>query len=104
MGGMCVAMMNYVCKPVPTIIKDTYIGSNALFGSQNEYFHMTYTIRAYIIIVKKKHKRLISNCSFNSLHAIKEFYRLLITFANSMDPDQDRQNVSPNLDPNRFTL
>ena len=30
--------------------------------------------------------------------------RLLITFANSLDPDQDRQNVSPDLDPNCFTL
>ena len=24
------------------------------------------------------------------------------TFANSLDPDQDRQNVGPDLDPNRF--
>ena len=29
---------------------------------------------------------------------------LLITFANSLDPDQDRKNVSPDLDPNRLTL
>ena len=26
--------------------------------------------------------------------------RLLITFANSLDPDQDRQNIGPNPDPN----
>ena len=30
--------------------------------------------------------------------------RLLISFANSLDPDQDRQNVGPDLDPNRLTL
>ena len=28
------------------------------------------------------------------------FFRLLITFANSLNPDQDRQNVGPDLDPN----
>ena len=30
--------------------------------------------------------------------------RLLITFANSLDGDQDVQNVSPDLDPNCVTL
>ena len=29
---------------------------------------------------------------------------LLITFANSLDPDQDRQNVGPDLDRNGLTL
>ena len=29
---------------------------------------------------------------------------LLITFANNLDPDQDRQNVGPDLDPNCLTL
>ena len=39
-----------------------------------------------------------------------DFCRLLITFANSLDPDQDRQNgpilvhVIPDLDPNCTTL
>ena len=32
------------------------------------------------------------------------FCRLLITFANSLDPDQDGQNVGPDLDTNCFTL
>ena len=36
--------------------------------------------------------------------ALGDFCRLLITFANSLDPDQDRQNVDPDLDPNRLTL
>ena len=33
-----------------------------------------------------------------------DFCCLLITFANSLDPDQDRQIVGPDLDPNRLTL
>ena len=32
------------------------------------------------------------------------FSCLLITFATSLDPDQDRQNVGPDLDPNHLTL
>ena len=30
--------------------------------------------------------------------------RLLITFANSLDPDQDRQNIDCDLGPNCLTL
>ena len=33
-----------------------------------------------------------------------DFCCLLITFANSLDPDQDRQDVGPDLDPNCLTL
>ena len=33
-----------------------------------------------------------------------DFCRLLIAFANSLDPDQDRQDVGPDLGPNRLTL
>ena len=32
------------------------------------------------------------------------FCHLLVTFPNSLDPDHDRQNVGPDLDPNRLTL
>ena len=31
--------------------------------------------------------------------ASSNFSHLLITFANSLDPDQDQQNVGPDLDP-----
>ena len=41
---------------------------------------------------------------FNSLPASGDFCCLLITFANSLDPDQDRQNVGPDPDPNHLTL
>ena len=40
----------------------------------------------------------------NSFLAIGYFCCLPITFASSFDPDQDQQNVSPDLDPNCFTL
>ena len=40
---------------------------------------------------------------FNSLPASDNFCHLLITFANSMDPDQARQNVGPDLDQNCLT-
>ena len=44
------------------------------------------------------------SCSvFNSLLASGEFCHTLMTFANSLDPDQARQNVGPDLDPNCWT-
>ena len=39
----------------------------------------------------------------NPFLASDDFSRLLIFFANSLDPDQDRQKVGPDLDPNRLT-
>ena len=43
-------------------------------------------------------------CSFNSSPANGDFCHLLITFANSLDPDQARQKVRPDLDPNGLIL
>ena len=44
------------------------------------------------------------NCSvFNSLPAGGDFCHPLRTFANSLDQDQARQNVGPDLDPNCLT-
>ena len=44
---------------------------------------------------------LIGVCAFFKLYTvIDNFCHLLITFANSLDPDQSRQNVAPDLDPN----
>ena len=42
--------------------------------------------------------------NFSSLLASGKFCRLLITFAKSLNPDQDRKNVSPDLDANCLTL
>ena len=50
-------------------------------------------------------QKVVSNsCSvFNSLPASGNFCNLLITFANSLDPDQARQNIRPDLDPKCLT-
>ena len=40
----------------------------------------------------------------NSFLASGNYCFLLIAFANSLDPDQDRQNVGPDLDPNHLML
>ena len=38
-----------------------------------------------------------------AFHANGNFRHLLITFANNMDPDQDRQNYGPDPDPKHLT-
>ena len=43
------------------------------------------------------------NVSFLTLSLLAATFRLLITFANSLDPDQDRRFVGPDLDPNHLT-
>ena len=40
----------------------------------------------------------------HSFFASGDFCCMLITFANSLDPDQDRHSVGPDLDPNCLTL
>ena len=42
--------------------------------------------------------------SRRTLIASSNFFCLLITFAKSLDPDQDRQNVGPDLDPKCLTI
>ena len=46
----------------------------------------------------------IQRFTSNYFYASGDFCCLLITFANSLDPDQDQQNVGPDLDPNCLTL
>ena len=41
---------------------------------------------------------------FNTLPTSWEFCHILIIFANSLDPDQARHNVGPDLDPSFLTL
>ena len=48
--------------------------------------------------------RLVVNHFVNSSLASGHFCHLLLTIGNSLDPDQDRQNVGPDLDPNCLTL
>ena len=40
----------------------------------------------------------------NSFLAFGNFCRLLLTFANSLDSDQNQQNVCPDLEPNYLAL
>ena len=40
---------------------------------------------------------------FNSLLASVDLSSAVYQFANSLDPDQDRQNVGPDLNANRLT-
>ena len=40
----------------------------------------------------------------NTFLAGGDFCRLLLNFANSLDPDQDRHSVGPDLDPKHLTL
>ena len=46
----------------------------------------------------------ISRLNTQSLTRCLLAHHLLITFANRLDPDQARQNVGPDLDPNCLTL
>ena len=41
---------------------------------------------------------------FSSFLVSHNFCHLLLTFANSLNPDQDQQNVGPDLDPNCLTV
>ena len=41
---------------------------------------------------------------YTSFLASSDFCHLLVKFANSLDPDQDRHNVGPDLDPNCLAL
>ena len=47
---------------------------------------------------------LIVIIDFNSFFASGDFCHLLIAFGNNLGPDQDRQNVGHDLDPNCLTL
>ena len=48
-------------------------------------------------------KYLYPGLNVYSFFACDDFCRLLIAFANSLDPEQDQQNVSLDLDPNGLT-
>ena len=50
------------------------------------------------------HKIAFDCTCIESFLAISNFYHLLMTFVNSMDPNQDWQNVCPDQEPNRLTL
>ena len=47
---------------------------------------------------------VVESSSLNSFDASGNFCHLSVTFANSLDQDQHRQNSGPALDPNGLTL
>ena len=56
------------------------------------------------LILAKGQKVISTSCFvFKSLLAGGDFCCLQINFANSLDPDQARQDVKPDLDPNCLT-
>ena len=56
-------------------------------------------------MIKQILSDLCKQVELNSFLASGDFCHLLIiVFANSLDPDQDQQNVGPDLDPNHLTL
>ena len=68
--------------------------------------NMTMRIFSELLFIVLYHKLIQKESYFiNSFLASGDFSRLLlITFAKCLDPDQDRQNVGPDLDPNHLTL
>ena len=64
----------------------------------------------YLKIVKFDHWPITLNQNksdeiFLNLNLARGYFcSLLIAFANSLEPDQDQQNVGPDLDPNSLTL
>ena len=61
-------------------------------------------LRAKIVQLKNSCNEKVSIILVNSLFPWGNFCCRLITFANSLDQDQDRHSVCPDLDPNRLTL
>ena len=61
-----------------------------------------------MLSIKATTNLFVPSCEKNSLFiltlSLLVVTCLLITFANSLDLDQDRQNVGPDLDPNLLTL
>ena len=56
-------------------------------------------------LISRKYPYLyFSHSMVNSFLASGDICYLLITFAKSLDPDQDRHNVDPDLGPNHLTL
>ena len=57
-----------------------------------------HNMQSYTSASNAGHKNMLSH-TINSFLASGNFCRLLITFANSLDLDQDRCFVGPDLDP-----
>ena len=83
-----------------------YLGINALnivsvaFGDWFDYIRgMEKEIEKGDYVFHVVYYEDMKEVTLNSFIASGNFFRLLITFANSLEPNQDRQNVDPDLDP-----
>ena len=71
-----------------------WLGRKASNQSKSEYKLFAQAITLYALNLGP----------LNSFPACGNFHQLLITFADSLDQDQARQNVGPDLDPNCLAL
>ena len=63
-----------------------------------------YELSFIIMFLHLNSAYLWPNHQLKSLLASSDFSHLLIIFAKSLDPDQARQNVGPDLDPHSLKL
>ena len=86
-----------------------------LWKKANKYMYSSSSSLICVVCTYSKFKPFIlcplfmviavpSNQCVYSFLASGDFCRLLITFAISLDPDQDQQNVAPDLHPNCLKL
>ena len=68
------------------------------------YSYFVFKKRSQIMYFKKLILIIGGTFRINALPNVTNSCRLLITFAKSLDIDQARQNVGPDLDPNCLTL
>ena len=67
-------------------------------------FHMNCRLAFQALLLSQNENRCqLQNDVIGTLK-VASCCRLLINFSNSFDPDQDQQNVGPDLDPNCLTL
>ena len=67
-------------------------------------FRWFFKVPTTYVLVEKYEKNTFQLCTLTLFSASGEFCRLSMTFANSLNPDQARRNVGPEMDPNCLTL
>ena len=78
-----------------------------LFRKAHHHHEHIFCVDLILVYTFFHHPFLKGKLSINVFHSTVNsacFCHLLITFANSLEPDQARQNVWPDLDPNFLTL
>ena len=63
---------------------------------------LKYCMLAYICFLQQYDEITFQNIPFFKFRASGDFWILLLTFANKLDPDQVKQNIWRNLGPNCF--